>query len=165
MQQGSTHRFPLVLLKAAAVAFLIEAIGEGLWGVFLALNLRSTPTVPLAIVPEVLVLYLLWRYSGGWGPPTRTAAVRRIYRRANPVATGRFLKTGAARAHLLRGARRLVDRAVPPDPHPSQSIARLFGTSVIDHVTCVAHGDDRGSDHRRDRISRVLPAVDDLSEF
>ena len=82
MQTNRMNGFALVLLRAAVVAFLIEIIGEGLWGVFLALNLSTTPALPWAILPEALVLFLLWRYSGGWGPPARTSDLRRVDRRA-----------------------------------------------------------------------------------
>src|SRR5512133_2620761 len=50
VQANRMNGFALVLLRAAVVAFLIELVGEGLWGVFLALNLSTTPALPWAIL-------------------------------------------------------------------------------------------------------------------
>jgi membrane protease YdiL (CAAX protease family) len=134
VQQIPTRRFALVLLKAALFAFIIEAIGEGLWGVFLALNLSSTPTLPWSIVPEGLVLFLLWRYGGGWGPPARTANVRRIYRRANSVPRGLFLKTfvaGVCSIIALGGWWIVLFRLLPTRPNPLPDFSRYPLTTTV----------------------------------
>lgn len=120
MKQVPVLGFAVVLLKAAVIAFIIELIGETLWGVLLALNLVSTPALPWAVVPAALILFLLWRYAGGWGWPTRTAEERRIYRRANPAALSVYLKTflaGVLSLVALGGWWIVLYRLIPTQPN------------------------------------------------
>jgi len=49
-------------------------------------NGRWLVSVPWAIVPMALYLWLLWRYLGGEGWPSATSATRRVSLRANPVS-------------------------------------------------------------------------------
>jgi membrane protease YdiL (CAAX protease family) len=48
-------------------------------------NLRVFPSVPWAIVPMAIYLWLYWRYIGGRIGSVDTAATRRMNLRANPI--------------------------------------------------------------------------------
>src|SRR6266571_2810716 len=64
---------------SAVLALLILGFGQGVWGVLLVGNLRTTPTIPWAVPAMTVVLWLMWRYLGGkW--------LRRSYLRANRVS-------------------------------------------------------------------------------
>jgi membrane protease YdiL (CAAX protease family) len=134
MRKVPAPRFAALLLRAAAIAFFIEAIGEGLWGAFLALNLRSTPAVPWAVVAEGVVLFALWRYAGGWGPPARSAGQRRIYRRANLVPVGLFVRAcGAGLLALVAvaGWWIVLYRLISTSPNPLPDTAGLPPTTIV----------------------------------
>jgi hypothetical protein len=51
-----------------------------------AWNLRVLPSVPWAVVPTALYLWVSWRYLGGAGWPRSTAEWRRASLRANAVS-------------------------------------------------------------------------------
>ncbi len=134
MRKVGILRSGAVLLMAAAAAFLIEAAGEGLWGAFLALNLRSTPALPWAVVAEGVVLYALWRYTGGWGPPAGTAGKRRILRRANPMPAGLFLRACAAGLLAIVAAAGwwiVLYRLIPTSPNPLPDTSGLPPATVV----------------------------------
>jgi membrane protease YdiL (CAAX protease family) len=65
---------------------LIGAFGSGAWIALISINLLTTPAIPWAVVLMALVLWLMWRYLGGWGWPHSTSETRRRYLRANPVS-------------------------------------------------------------------------------
>src|SRR5262245_13205703 len=56
------------------------------WGALLTANLKVSPDIPWSAVAMALLLWTIWRYSGGAWLPASTRAARRRYRRANPVA-------------------------------------------------------------------------------
>src|SRR5262245_21998178 len=49
-------------------------------------NLRVFPTVPWAIAPMALYLWLYWKYLGGAGWPKSTSGARRMSLRANQLS-------------------------------------------------------------------------------
>jgi membrane protease YdiL (CAAX protease family) len=68
------------------VAFVILAVGQGLWGSMAILNLKTTPAIPWSVLIMTPVLWLLWQYLGGKGWPQSTSEARRNYLRAKPVS-------------------------------------------------------------------------------
>lgn len=57
------------------------------WGALLApLNLRFLPSVPWAVVPMALYLWVYWRFVGGRIGAADSARTRRTLLRANPVS-------------------------------------------------------------------------------
>jgi len=76
----------LRFLWAAFLAFLILAIGQGIWGALLLSNLKSNPRVPWSVPIMAVVLSLMWRYLGGRGWPRGTSEGRRRLLRANRVS-------------------------------------------------------------------------------
>ncbi len=83
---GSLPGRLLKMAWSAALAFLILGLGQGVWGVLLVGNLKTTPTMPWAVPVMVVVLWLMWRYLGGQWLPRSTSEARRSYLRANRVS-------------------------------------------------------------------------------
>lgn len=81
----SLSRKILAVLWAAFLAFLILAIGQGIWGVLLVSNIRSTPAIPWSVFVMAIVLWLLWQYLGGRWFPRSTSNARKLCLRANLV--------------------------------------------------------------------------------
>ena len=75
---GAVIGFSLVALVATLVAQVV-------WTALLATNLKVTPAIPWAVVVMAVILWAIWRYSGGAWWPASTQEARRRYRRANPV--------------------------------------------------------------------------------
>lgn len=71
---------------SAVLALLILGFGQGVWGVLLVANLKTTPTIPWAVPVMALVLRLMWQYLGGKWWPRSTSEARRSYLRANRVS-------------------------------------------------------------------------------
>jgi len=76
----------LSLARSAILAFVILALGQGVWGALLVANLRTTTAVPWAVAVMPIVLWLMWRYLGGKWWPHRTSEARRLCLRANGVS-------------------------------------------------------------------------------
>jgi hypothetical protein len=95
------------------------------WGAALALNQRLLPSVPWAIAPMTLYLWLYRRFIGGSAGTAEGAAVRRTNLRANPVAPNVWMRAlvtelvgfGALIALLILMARLMT----MPDAAPRQS--------------------------------------------
>jgi hypothetical protein len=71
---------------SAVLAFLILGFGQGVWGVLLVGNLKTSPAFPWAVPVMASVLWLMWQYLGGKWWPRSTSESRRRYLRANPVS-------------------------------------------------------------------------------
>ncbi|HZF11800.1 MAG TPA: CPBP family intramembrane glutamic endopeptidase [Thermoanaerobaculia bacterium] len=71
---------------SAAVAVLITAVGQGVWGTLAFVNMKTTPAFPWAVVAMAPLLWLMWQYLNGRGWPQRTAETRRALLRARPVS-------------------------------------------------------------------------------
>jgi membrane protease YdiL (CAAX protease family) len=76
----------LKLIWFALASLLLTLVPQGLWTGLLAANLKTGIGLPWAVPVMGVVLGLAWLYAGGRGPPARTSAARRVYRRANPVS-------------------------------------------------------------------------------
>jgi hypothetical protein len=57
----------LMVAWAAVLAFLILALGQGIWGVLLVSNLRISPAIPWAVPVMAVFLWLMWKYWAGNG--------------------------------------------------------------------------------------------------
>jgi CAAX prenyl protease-like protein len=95
----------LTVARAAAFAFSIALVPQGVWTALIVLNLRTSPTVPWAVAVMPLLLGGLWLYLGGrWGA-SRTSETRRRRLRAHgvsgPVFAWAVLADGSALVALV----------------------------------------------------------------
>jgi Type II CAAX prenyl endopeptidase Rce1-like len=84
-EERSFGKRALAAVLAAVVALAIAILPQGIWSVLITVNLRTTPTLPWAVVVMAGLLILYWRYLGGRFPPRRTSESRRRHLRANRV--------------------------------------------------------------------------------
>ncbi len=80
------HKIPLPL-RAIALGLIVSLAGTTPWAVLVTLNARHLSSVPWAVVPTAIYLWLFWRYVRGEGWPRSTADARRINCRANPLSS------------------------------------------------------------------------------
>jgi membrane protease YdiL (CAAX protease family) len=80
----------LRLLGSGVLALALTTFVSGLWAVLLLTNLRTSPTIPWAVVVMALLLWLMWQYAGGRWWPRKTSHARRAYLRASPVSVRAF---------------------------------------------------------------------------
>lgn len=88
-------RIPIVV-RALVLGLVIQIVGVMPFMILVQLNLEALPALPWAALVEVGVLWGLWRYLGGAGPPSSTAQTRRRWRRAHPVDRGLWPATAAS---------------------------------------------------------------------
>ena len=79
------RRLPVVV-RAVLTGSLLATVGTVPWALLAAANQKLWPSVPWAVPPTVLYLWLFWRYTGGAGWPRSTAEARRVNRRANDLS-------------------------------------------------------------------------------
>jgi membrane protease YdiL (CAAX protease family) len=84
MKTGFFHSI-LVVAWAAALAFLISLLGQGIWTALVTINLATDPQFPWAVLVMAALLWLIWLYLNGRGWPRSTSETRRRYLRARPV--------------------------------------------------------------------------------
>jgi membrane protease YdiL (CAAX protease family) len=82
-------RIPMVVWSAP-LALVLTLLPGGVWGALLIANLRTSPTIPWAVVVMALLLWSMWQYLGGKWWPRGTSAARRRLLRARPVSAGVF---------------------------------------------------------------------------
>jgi membrane protease YdiL (CAAX protease family) len=75
---------------SALVAFVILAVGQGIWGILLAINLERTPQMPWAVAVMAAFLWLMWQYLSGKWWPRSTSAMRHRHLRARLVSRRTF---------------------------------------------------------------------------
>lgn len=63
----------------------MATVGTLPWGLLAGLNLRHMPSVPWALVPATLFLWMFWGYARGDWWPRWTSEARRKSLRANPL--------------------------------------------------------------------------------
>jgi len=68
------RRETLTVLWTGAFAVVMTGLVSGVWGGLLLANLATTPAAPWAAAAMALVLWTLWSYLGGRGPPASTQA-------------------------------------------------------------------------------------------
>src|SRR5262249_36796445 len=71
---------------AALLAVLIAMIGQGVWTMLIATNLRTSPAIPWAVVVMAPLIWLMWQYLSGKWWPRNTSEARRRHLRANMVS-------------------------------------------------------------------------------
>lgn len=79
------RRLPIIV-RAVLTGGLLATVGTVPWALLASANQKLWPSVPWAVPPTVLYLWLFWRYTGGAGWPRSTAEARRVNRRANDLS-------------------------------------------------------------------------------
>jgi membrane protease YdiL (CAAX protease family) len=120
------RRLP-VIAGAILAGVFVALVGTTPWAVLVSLNTRHWPSLPWAVPPTALYLWVLWRYLQGAGWPQSTADARRISCRANRLPDdvwGAAILAGivglAALVLLLRVLNRLIVLPPQQDLDPSQ---------------------------------------------
>src|SRR5262245_14937143 len=143
------HRLP-VIVRAVIAGIVILYIGEVPWtGIaghaFLAgLNLRLFSSLPWAIVPMSLYLWLYWNYLNGWGWPRTNAEARRLNLRAHGLSAETWVTAlfggmigRAALLPLLRIMNRLMTLPAESEPitmPPQMPFATTFLLLVMSAI-------------------------------
>lgn len=86
----------LTLVGLAVLAFFVALVPGGVWSLLLALNLRVSPAFPWAALTTGVLLWFLWSYLRGDGPPASTSAARRRMLRAERLPSRVFAWAVAA---------------------------------------------------------------------
>ena len=137
------------IVSAVVLGIGVLLAGNLPWVIVLApLNLRLLPTLPWAIAPMAVYLWLYWRFAGGAIGPRDSAAFRRASLRANPLSpdvwgmalfTG-FVGFGALVALIVMMAELVVMPAsqpivTPANMPPTTTFALIAMSSVVAGVT------------------------------
>ena len=80
------QRLP-VIVRAVLVGSAVAAAGILPWAFFVTWNQKWLVSVPWAVLPMALYLWLFWRYLQGAGWPRSTAGARRTGLRANRLSS------------------------------------------------------------------------------
>jgi membrane protease YdiL (CAAX protease family) len=83
--KNSFSKRALAAALAGIVALTIAILPQGIWSVLITINLRTTPTLPWAVIVMAGLLTLYWKYLGGRFAHRRTSETRRRHLRANRV--------------------------------------------------------------------------------
>ena len=139
---NSLKRKSLAILWPALLAFIILAIGQGVWSILLIPNFSRGPSAPWSIVAMTGFLWLMWQYLGGrWWPGSTSESRRRLFR-ANQV-TGRSFAlafiAGVAAIIALAGYWIVFCQLVKTPPnvlpdtsrYPSLIVALVLGMSSL----------------------------------
>jgi membrane protease YdiL (CAAX protease family) len=78
------------VLWTGGLAWLVTIAGGGIWTALLLANLATTPNLPWSVAIMGLVLWGIWSYLRGKGPPRRTGEARRRYLRAHRISRPLF---------------------------------------------------------------------------
>src|SRR5947209_20306913 len=79
------------VLRLAVLALLLSIFAGGVWTVLLLTNLKISPGLPWSVLVMGAVLWLMWRYLDGDGPPRKTSAFRHQMLRAIAVSQPIFV--------------------------------------------------------------------------
>jgi membrane protease YdiL (CAAX protease family) len=79
------QRLP-VIVRAVLAGGAVNTAGVIPWVLFVTANQKVLSSVPWAVVPTALYLWVFWRYLRGEGWPRSTAEARRASLRANPLS-------------------------------------------------------------------------------
>jgi membrane protease YdiL (CAAX protease family) len=83
----------LTILRAigfGAISFLIAVFPGGVWTGLLIVNLRTNAKIPWAVAAMGFLLWLMYQYLNGGGPPRSTSGMRQRLLRAAPISALRF---------------------------------------------------------------------------
>ena len=122
------QRLPIVV-RAVIAGSVVCSVGTVVWGgvagypLLAGWNLRVLVTVPWAIVPMSVFLWLFVKYLGGWAWPSSTADARRASLRANKLSAdvwGLSIIAGLVGLAALLPFQRVMSRLVmiPPEAQP-----------------------------------------------
>lgn len=75
----------LRMVGLGILALVIALFPGGVWTALLITNLRVSPGMPWAVLVMGILLWVLWRYLGGWGPPRANSEKRHRLLRATAV--------------------------------------------------------------------------------
>lgn len=133
----------VTFLWSGAVAFLIVLVGQGVWGVLVAANLKATPSLPWAVPVMATVLFVMWKYLGGKWWPSKTSEARRRCLRANPVTRKVLLWSfvgGSAGVVALAGYWICLSQLAefPPNQLPDTSNYPILTVVPLLIMACVA---------------------------
>ena len=76
------------IVPAIAGGLALMTAGTVPWALLAAANQRFFTSVPWAVIPASLYLWLFWEYAGGKGWPRSSRGQRRLNRRATPLSDG-----------------------------------------------------------------------------
>jgi membrane protease YdiL (CAAX protease family) len=112
-----------VIVRAVTSGIVVSLAGTLPWAFLVRWNQRVLLTVPWAVLPMGLYLWLYWKYLNGAGWPRATAQARRTSLRANPLSGeiwGRSLLTGLLGLATLLPVLRIMSRlmALPAESEP-----------------------------------------------
>jgi membrane protease YdiL (CAAX protease family) len=82
--------FTLRAIGLGAISFLIAVFPGGVWTGLLIANLRTNPKIPWAVAAMGFLLWLMYQYLNGRGPPASTSETRHRLLRAAPISAPRF---------------------------------------------------------------------------
>src|SRR4029077_295167 len=74
---------PLAVLWFGLLGLFITSFAGATWAALGLTNLKTSPAIPWSVPVMALLLWLMWRYLGGHGPPQRSSGARRRLLRAN----------------------------------------------------------------------------------
>ena len=128
------HRLP-VAVRAVLTGLAAAAAGTMPWAVLASANQKHWSTVPWAVPPTALYLWLYWRYVRGEGWPRSTAEARRTNCRANPLSDDVWARAllagvlGLVTVILLQG---LTSRLVTLPRQEALGLSRYpLGTALL----------------------------------
>jgi membrane protease YdiL (CAAX protease family) len=75
----------LRIIGLGVLALVIALFPGGVWTALLITNLRLSPSIPWSVLVMGVLLWALWRYLGGWGPPRANSEKRHRLLRAAAV--------------------------------------------------------------------------------
>jgi membrane protease YdiL (CAAX protease family) len=112
-----------VIVRAVISGIVVSLAGTLPWTFLVRSNQRVLLTVPWAVLPTGLYLWLYWKYLNGAGWPHATAQARRTSLRANLLSGeiwGRSLLTGLLGLATLLPLLRIMSRlmAMPAESEP-----------------------------------------------
>ncbi len=130
----------LSALALAILALLLSMFVGGVWTALLITNLKLSPALPWSVVAMGVVLWLMWRYLDGHGPPHKTAGSRHGLLRANPVSRPVFnwaLLAGLLGVFALAGFWIVLSQVVRT---PGRSLPDFSQYPVVTVVAVVVMG-------------------------
>ena len=74
-----------VWIKAVFLGLFVVIAVTGVWSLLVGLNISITPRIPWSFGAMGIVLWLVWKYLRGSGPPASTSETRREWLRAGKV--------------------------------------------------------------------------------
>jgi membrane protease YdiL (CAAX protease family) len=77
----------MLVARAVVIGLALSAAGTFPWSFLAGWNLRRFVSLPWAVLPMALYLWLYWRYLAGAGWPRTTSALRRTNLRANRLSS------------------------------------------------------------------------------